>query len=96
MTIRLDHRLTPRDLLPEIARVFELSAAKIQSIEDSWHAEDGAPVFTVNGRYQARGWTEWTQGFQFGSALLQFDATGDARVPRARARRARSSAWRRT
>ena len=30
------------------------------------------------GRYQARGWTEWTQGFQFGSALLQFDATGDA------------------
>ena len=24
-----------------------------------------------------RGWTEWTQGFQFGSALLQFDATGD-------------------
>src|SRR6185503_7808439 len=37
-----------------------------------------APVFTVNGRYQARGWTEWTQGFQFGSALLQFDATGEA------------------
>src|SRR5262249_24543016 len=26
---------------------------------------------------RARGWTEWTQGFQFGSALLQFDATGD-------------------
>ncbi len=38
MTIRLDHRLTPRDLLPGIARVFELSAAKIQSIEDSWDA----------------------------------------------------------
>ena len=36
-------------------------------------------MFTVQGRYQARGWTEWTQGFQFGSALLQFDATGDAR-----------------
>ena len=35
-------------------------------------------MFTVEGRYQARGWTEWTQGFQFGSALLQFDATGDA------------------
>ena len=40
-------------------------------------AEDGSPVFTVEGRYRARGWTEWTQGFQFGSALLQFDATGD-------------------
>ena len=46
-------------------------------------------MFTVQGRYQARGWTEWTQGFQFGSALLQFDATGDARVPRARPHRAR-------
>ena len=27
------------------------------------------------GQYTTRGWTEWTQGFQFGSALLQFDAT---------------------
>ena len=31
------------------------------------------------GEYTARGWTEWTQGFQFGAAVLQFDATGDAR-----------------
>jgi hypothetical protein len=37
-------------------------------------------VFTVDGTYQARGWTEWTQGFQFGSAVLQFDATGDTEV----------------
>ncbi len=57
--------------------MFELSAAKIRAIEDTWRPEDGAPVFTVGGKYQARGWTEWTQGFQFGSALLQFDATGD-------------------
>jgi hypothetical protein len=76
--MRLDRRLSPADLKPKIARVFELSAAKIRSIEDTWRPEDGAPVFTVDGRYQARGWTEWTQGFQFGSALLQFDATGDA------------------
>ena len=34
-------------------------------------------MFTVEGRYTSRGWTEWTQGFQFGSAILQFDATGD-------------------
>jgi len=34
-------------------------------------------VFTVNGKYTSRGWTEWTQGFQFGSAILQFDATGE-------------------
>jgi hypothetical protein len=34
-------------------------------------------VFTVKGTYTAKGWTEWTQGFQYGSALLHFDATGD-------------------
>ena len=34
----------------------------------------GSPVFTVNGKYSTRGWTEWTQGFQFGSAILQYDA----------------------
>jgi len=75
--IRIDRQRSARDLLPKIERLFALSAGKIRSIERTWKPEDGAPVFTVKGRYQARGWTEWTQGFQFGSALLQFDATGD-------------------
>jgi len=76
--IQVDRRRAPRDLLPKIARLFALSASKIRAIEDAWRPDDGAPVFTVDGIYRARGWTEWTQGFQFGSALLQFDATGDA------------------
>ena len=67
----------PRDLVPKIERLFEASAAKIHSIERAWNPAQGAPVFTVEGRYTARGWTEWTQGFQFGSPLLQFDATGE-------------------
>jgi len=67
----------PQDLLRTVDRVFDLSAPKIAAIERSWNPHDGAPVFTVEGRYRARGWTDWTQGFQFGSALLQFDATGD-------------------
>ena len=75
--IRIDGRRSPRDLLAKIDRLFDLSATKIRSIEDTWRPDDGAPVFTVEGRYCARGWTEWTQGFQFGSALLHFDATGD-------------------
>ena len=73
----IDRRRSPRDLLPKIERVFALSGPKIRAIEAVWRPEQGAPVFTVRGRYEARGWTEWTQGFQFGSALLQFDATGD-------------------
>jgi hypothetical protein len=75
--LHVERRRSPRDLLPKIERLFSVSAGKIRSIEERWRPEQGAPVFTVQGRYQARGWTEWTQGFQFGSALLQFDATGD-------------------
>src|SRR4026208_241740 len=73
--IRIDRQRTADDLLPAINRVFELSAQKIRSIEGSWRPEDGSPVFTVAGVYTSRGWTEWTQGFQFGAPLLQFDAT---------------------
>jgi unsaturated chondroitin disaccharide hydrolase len=75
--IHLDRPRSVRDLLPAINRVFALSAQKIRSLEETWRPSDGAPVFTVRGRYQARGWTEWTEGFQIGSSLLQFDATDD-------------------
>lgn len=76
--IRLDQRLTPKSLLPAIDRMFDLSGRKVGLIEKVWNPADGTPVFTVRGKYTSRGWTEWTQGFQFGSAILQYDATGDA------------------
>lgn len=34
-------------------------------------------MFTIDGQYVPQGWTEWTQGFQFGLALLCFDALDD-------------------
>jgi unsaturated chondroitin disaccharide hydrolase len=67
----------PMSLLSKIERMFALSAAKIRSLDTAWNPSDGAPVFTVEGRYQSRGWTQWTEGFVYGSQLLQFDATGD-------------------
>ena len=79
MPIRINNSLTAQKLIPKIERLFDLSAGKIVSLEKTWKPENGTPVFTVKGRYTTRGWTEWTQGFQFGSALLQFDATGDER-----------------
>ena len=79
MAIRINDSLTARKLLPQVERLFDLSARKILSLEKAWNYSEGAPVFTIEGKYTSRGWTEWTQGFQFGSALLQFDATGDAR-----------------
>jgi hypothetical protein len=77
VVIQIDSALRPADLAPAIDRLWTLSAAKIRAIEAAWDSAAGAPVFTVGGRYTARGWTDWTQGFQFGSALLQFDATGE-------------------
>jgi len=77
--IRADPDLRPADLRPAISALWSLSAGKVLDLERTWKEEDGAPVFTVEGRYTARGWTDWTQGFQFGSALLQFDATGERR-----------------
>jgi len=79
MPIKIDYKLTPLKLVPQIERLFELSAQKILSIEKSWQPKQGTPVFTVKGKYASRGWTEWTQGFQYGSALLQFDAMGEER-----------------
>ncbi len=68
--------LTPATLARKLRRLFELSAQKIQSLENTWQPSQGAPVFTVGGRYTSRGWTEWTQGFTIGAPILQFDATG--------------------
>jgi unsaturated chondroitin disaccharide hydrolase len=77
VSIKIDNSLTAAKLRPAIERLFELSAAKIADIEKTWDPQKGTPVFTIDGKYTTRGWTEWTQGFQFGSALLQFDVTDD-------------------
>lgn len=79
MPLRIDDRLTATKLAPAVERMFERSAAKIVSLDKSWEPAHGTPVFTVRGRYTSRGWTEWTQGFQFGSAILQFDSTEEKR-----------------
>ena len=48
--IQIDHARDPRDLLPALERLFQLSAGKIRAIERTWKPEDGAPVFTIEGR----------------------------------------------
>lgn len=66
------------DLAPMLGPFWDCSGRKIRAIHDNYDATQGSPVFTQKGCYTTRGWTEWTQGFQYGSALLQFDATGDS------------------
>jgi unsaturated chondroitin disaccharide hydrolase len=75
--MQLNHELKASDLKNKLDRFWELSAKKISLIEKEYDESKGSPVFTINGKYSTRGWTEWTQGFQYGSSLLQYDATGE-------------------
>jgi unsaturated chondroitin disaccharide hydrolase len=76
--MKLNSTFSINNLEVPLVRFWELSGQKIHLIEKNLDPSKGAPVFTENGNYVSRGWTEWTQGFQYGSALLQFDATGDS------------------
>jgi unsaturated chondroitin disaccharide hydrolase len=75
--IKIDYEIKPRDLTGKLKRFWDLSGDKIHLIDKQYDESKGSPVFTANGRYSTRGWTEWTQGFQYGSVIFQFDATGD-------------------
>ena len=74
--MKIDSTLTPEDLAPKLDRLWRLSGEKIALIDNEYDSGKGSPVFTVDGKYTAMGWTEWTEGFVYGSSFLQYDATG--------------------
>ncbi len=75
----IDYNIKIEDLKEDLKVFWKLSGEKILSIDKSFDPSKGAPVFTAKGQYTSRGWTEWTQGFMYGSAILQYDATRDDR-----------------
>ena len=75
--IEINNGITFASLTPKLEAFWTLSAAKIRLLEERYDTDQGSPVYTIGGRYTTRGWTEWTQGFQIGSSILQFDATGE-------------------
>lgn len=75
--IKINQTLKAEDLTSRLQEFWKLSGEKISLIEKKYDESKGSPVFTVDGKYSTRGWTEWTQGFQFGAAILQYDATGE-------------------
>ena len=77
--VKINHGLTPQKLLPALNRFLDLSGRKILDLDRKWNPARGTPVFTRSGRYTTRGWTEWTQGFQYGCAILQYDMTAEPR-----------------
>ena len=72
--------MTAASLMPAVEGVLALAGKKAAQLDRVWDISRGTPVFTVDGVYGSRGWTEWTQGFQYGCALLAFDGTGDRKL----------------
>lgn len=75
--MRINKDLTINDLKSKLDQLWDLSGEKIKLIQKEYDHSQGSPVFTAKGKYTTRGWTEWTQGFEFGSAILQYDYSGD-------------------
>ena len=75
--MKIDHTIQAASLKRALDRTFDLAAQKVRAIDKRWDTKNGTPVFTIEGKYTTRGWTEWTQGFQYGCAILTFDATDD-------------------
>ena len=76
--IAIDLELEPSGLPSKIEAFWKLSASKILSLDRDSTSVEGVPVFTVQRRYFSQTWTDWTQGFELGSWILQFDATDDS------------------
>jgi len=79
-TMQINNSLESKGLQSKIDRVFAIAARKVAALDKAWDTSKGTPVFTVNGQYTTRGWTEWTQGFQYGCAILAFDVTGEKKL----------------
>lgn len=78
--MKLDVKTSPSDLGSKLDFFFQLASEKVKLIHNNYDEKNGSPVFTVNGQYTTRGWTEWTQGFQYGIPLLIFDSNGDTEM----------------
>ncbi|MGB8704302.1 MAG: hypothetical protein WCD31_04680, partial [Gillisia sp.] len=76
--INIDPNITVQEFRPLLKEFWKISGDKILLIEKEYDNKKGSPVFTSNGKYTTRGWTEWTEGFRYGSSFLQFDATNDS------------------
>lgn len=73
--MQIAENLTEREFLPIIDLFIPIARHKIQFFFRRWVGQPNAPVFTYAGRYQPRGWTEWTRGFLFGIPILFYELT---------------------
>lgn len=78
--MKIDYNIHIKSLKEPLDKFWGIAREKVLLVEKEFDQSIGSPVFTIKGKYTARGWTEWTQGFQYGIPLLVFEATGDAEM----------------
>ena len=67
-------------LREKLDNFWDIAAEKAIKLDQEYDPSIGSPVFTADGIYTTRGWTEWTQGFQYGIPLLVFDVAGNPKM----------------
>ena len=78
--MKIDATRTAQELSSGVTKLFELASGKTERIAARWQTSMGAPVVTRAGQYVGRNWTQWTQGFAYGNAILCFDITRDSKL----------------
>ncbi len=78
--MKINNEITSASLAPAVKRLFELASEKTLRLAERWNPGDGAPVVTRAAKYSSRSWTQWTQGFAYGNAILCFEQTGDPKL----------------
>jgi rhamnogalacturonyl hydrolase YesR len=78
--MKIDFDLDIASLKEGLEQFWQLAAEKVVLLDREYDPSQGSPVFTVAGKYTTRGWTEWTQGFQYGIPILVFEAGGDSKM----------------
>ena len=78
--MKIDFDLEISSLKDRLERFWQLAAEKVVLLDREYDPSQGSPVFTIAGKYNTRGWTEWTQGFQYGIPILVFEAGGDSKM----------------
>jgi unsaturated chondroitin disaccharide hydrolase len=78
--VKIETQLSPADLSPSIKTLFNLAAEKTLRLDARWQVSQGAPVVTAAGKYVGRNWTQWTQGFAYGNAILCYEMTGEQQL----------------
>jgi len=75
--MKSDTDITIEEFEAPLGNFWDYSGEKIKAIGKEYDLSQGSPVYTVDGKYTTKGWTEWTEGFVYGSGFLHYDATGE-------------------